>query len=93
MNKFVDKMWRNLCVSLCENCEKSYKKMWNFIKIVLNCEKNSDFTHLNNGFTLGFTQEKYLCYFSRLYTISTGFIITIMNYLLKRDYNKVRRCV
>lgn len=93
MSKIVDKMWRNLCVNMWGSCEKNYSGLWNFRKIVLNCEKNIDFAHISDGFTPRFTQRNYLCYFSKISTISTGFITTIMNYLLKRDYNKVRRCV
>ena len=93
MSKIVDKLWKDLCESLCEKCEKNYYRLWNFIKIGLNCEKKDIFTQCKNGFALSFTQSNYLCLVSKIYTISTGFITTIINNLLKKTYNINRRCV
>ncbi len=93
MNKTVDKLWVNLWESVWENCGKILRGWWKNVESDENCEKMSGFTHYDCSYTLRFTQVFNLCFYSRIYTVSTGLIITIINNLINKEYNNVRRYI
>ena len=92
MNKIVDKLWKNLWGSLCENCGENLNGWCKSMYNMNNCVKISSYTHNWCNYALSFTHKKYLCFNSMICTVSTRLIITIINNLLINEYNINRRC-